>query len=124
MVCFVTLEGVDVEYRVLPHESCSFESILDRVALGVVWSDDLEIFFFQDITSGHFYGDFHFSFILSDQTSATSDNSELRFVRAYHPAESLLKFLPVAHVHEPTAGGSADVVFSSELRLVDFARDE
>jgi hypothetical protein len=53
-----------------------FESVLDRVALGVIGSDDLEIFSFLDITLGHFYGDFHFSFVLSNQTSATNGESE------------------------------------------------
>ena len=70
VVCFVALEGVDVEDRVLPRESCSLESILDRVALGVIGSDDLEVFPFLEITLGHFYGCLHFSFVLSNQMSA------------------------------------------------------
>ena len=65
VVCFVTLEGVDVEYSVLPGKSCSFEGVLDRVALGVVWSDYLEVFPFLEISLGHFDSDFHFPFVLS-----------------------------------------------------------
>jgi hypothetical protein len=76
VVCFVALEGVHVEYCVLPRESCSFESILDRVPLSVVRSDNLEFFSFLEISLGHFDGDFHFSFVLSNQTSVTNGQSE------------------------------------------------
>jgi hypothetical protein len=44
VVCFVTLEGVDVEHGVFPGDSFGFEGVLDRVALGVVGCDDLEGF--------------------------------------------------------------------------------
>jgi hypothetical protein len=76
VVCFVTLEGVHVEYRVLPSKSGSFEGVLDRVPLGVVWSDDLEVFSFLEISLGHFDSDFHFPFVLSYQMSATNGGPE------------------------------------------------
>ena len=100
------------------------ESILDRVALGVVGSDDLEIFSFLEVTLSHSDGRFHFSFVLSNQTSVTNGASESWFVHTYHPTEPLLEFLPVAHVYEATAGESVGIVFGSQFRLVDFTRDE
>jgi hypothetical protein len=124
VVCFVTLEGVDVEYRVLPCESCIFEGVFDRVALGVIGSDDLEIFSFSDITLGKFYGRSHFSFVLSNQASAKNGKSESWFVYTYGPTVTLLGFLSVAHVYEATAGESFDAVFGSQFRVVDLTRDK
>ena len=124
MVCFVALEGVDVEYRVLPCESCIFEGVLNRVALGVIGSDDLEIFSFPDITLGHFYGCSHFPFVLSDQASGKNGEFEFWFVHTYGPTVTLLGLLPVAHVYEATAGESLDAVFGSQFRVVDFTRDK
>jgi hypothetical protein len=66
VVCFVTLERVDVEHGVFPGDFFGFEGVLDRVALGVVGCDDLEGFPFPDITLGHFHSGFHFSFVLGD----------------------------------------------------------
>jgi hypothetical protein len=115
VVCFVALEGVNVEYSVLPCESCGLESVLDRVALGVIGSDNLEISSFLEITLSHSYGRFHFPFVLSNQTSATNGESKFWFVHTYHPAETLLEFLPVAHVYEATAGESVGVMFGQEF---------
>ena len=66
VVRFVTLEGVDVEHGVFPGDSFGFEGVLDRVALSVVGCDDLKGFPFPEVTLGHLYGGFHFSFVLGD----------------------------------------------------------
>ena len=70
MIFFVALEGVNVEHRVFPDETRGLQGVLDRVALGVVGSDDLEFFPVVDITPGNFDDGFHFSFVLSCSTSA------------------------------------------------------
>lgn len=44
VIVFVPLERVDVEHGVLPSDACGPERVLDRVSLGVVRGDDLEVF--------------------------------------------------------------------------------
>jgi hypothetical protein len=83
--------------------------------LGVVGGDDLECFFFLDVTSGHSNDGLHFSFVLSGQMSATNGGSELGFVCTYHPARPPLELLSVTHVYESTAGVSLDVMFGSQF---------
>ena len=70
VVFFVALEGVDVENGVLPNETRGFQGTLDRVALGVVGSDDLEFLSVFNVTLGHSDDGFHLSFVLSGYTSA------------------------------------------------------
>jgi hypothetical protein len=124
VVCFVTLEGVDVEYSVFPCESRGLESILDRGPLGVIGSDDPEVFLFPDITLGHFYDCLHFSFVLNNQMSTKNGEPKFWFFHTYGPTEPPFGFLPVTHVYEATAGESVDVMFGSEFRVVDMMRDK
>ena len=70
VVFFVALKGVDIEYGVLPNETRGFQGTLDRVALGVVGSDDLEFLSVFNVTLGHSDDGFHLSFVLSGYTSA------------------------------------------------------
>ena len=67
VVLFVSLEGVDVEYGVLPGEAFGLQGVLDRIALGVVGSDDSEFCPFVDVTTGYLHGGFDFSFVLSSR---------------------------------------------------------
>ena len=70
MVLFVTLERVNVEYRILPGEFRDLQGALDRVALSVVRSDDLERFSFSDVAPGYLNDGFHFSLVLGRHESA------------------------------------------------------
>ena len=74
VVFFVALEGVDVEHCVLPGETRSFQGTLDRVALGVVGSDDLKVLSMFDVTLGHSDDSFHLPFILGGYMSAQMTN--------------------------------------------------
>ena len=52
-------------------------------------------------------------------------NDELVCVRhAHRPANPLLDFLSVTHVHEATAGESVNGMYSLEFGVIDVARDE
>ena len=74
VVFFVALEGVDVEHGVLPGETRSFQGALDRVALGVVGSDDLKVLSVFDVPLGHSDDCFHLSFVLSDYVSINDES--------------------------------------------------
>jgi len=66
MIFFVSLEGVDVEYRVFPGETRGLQRVFDRVSLSVVGSDDLELLPFLNVTPSNLYGGFDLSFVLND----------------------------------------------------------
>ena len=65
VVLFASLKGVDVEYGVFPCEAGGFQGILDRAPLGVVGSDDFEVFLFLDVTTGYLHHGFDLFFVLS-----------------------------------------------------------
>ena len=65
MVLFVSLEGVDVEYRVFPCQAGGFQRILDRAPLGIVGSDDFKVFLFLDVTTGYLHHSFDLPLVLS-----------------------------------------------------------
>jgi len=70
MICFVTLEGVNVEYRILPGEICDLQGALNLVALGVVGGDDLVCLSFLDVAPRDSNNGSHFSLILGRYASA------------------------------------------------------
>ena len=71
MVFLVSLERVDVEYGVFPDETCGFERVLNRIPLGVIWSDDLEFLPLPEVSSGYTDCSLDFTFVLAaDRFSA------------------------------------------------------
>ena len=65
MVFFVSLERVNVEDSVLPGETLGPERVLDRVSLGVVRGDDLEVLALLQVTPCNFDCGFDFTLVLS-----------------------------------------------------------
>ena len=67
VVFFVSLERVDVEYGVFPRDASGSQRSFDRVSLGVVRGDDLEVFSFIDISTGDLDRSFDLSFVLGNR---------------------------------------------------------
>ena len=67
VVFFISLEGVDVEDGVLPHDTLRLECILDRISLGIIWSDDFEVFSLPDVAFGDMDCGFNLTFVLSNR---------------------------------------------------------
>jgi hypothetical protein len=83
MICFVSLKRVNVEDGVLPVEICVLERFLDRVSLGIVRGNDLELFVLSYITLRYNDCGFDLAIVLSgERIFSVSDGSVLgRVVR-------------------------------------------
>ena len=92
VVLFVTLEGVDVENRILPSEIRGLQGALDRVALGIIGSDNLERFSFSDVAPGHLNRSFHFSLVLGKHASARTTNFRVSGTRTVQLTPFLISF--------------------------------
>ena len=113
MIFFVSLERVDVEHRVFPGETCRLECVLDRVSLGVVRGDDLELSALLDVPCGYEDCSSDFALVLRrTRTFNVSDGFLLGGSCAYRPTETRLELLSVPHVREAATGRSVDCVSS------------
>jgi hypothetical protein len=106
VVFLVSLEIVDVEHGVFPGEACRLERVLDRVSLGTVRGDDLEVFALLDVLLGYTDCGLNFALALNRaRIFSLSDGFVFGESLAY-PTNTLLGLPSVAHANEATAGSS------------------
>ena len=78
VILLVSLERVDIEYRIFPDKTAVLKCILYCMSLGVIWGNDLELSSLSEVSSGHTDDAIDFGWVLGSRIFCIRNGSRLR----------------------------------------------